>query len=642
MKKRHFLMLNCLFLLALTAIMPTRLPATEKAALPLDRLVGKRVGDFRLKDVQTDKEVWLYGLAMGNRGLGSILNIKKVNAVALVFVSPGCPIGEKYLPRLNDMAKAYDARGVRFFGIASNAGDSPEELKQWAVENKLTFPVLHDIRNVQADALLVERTNEVILVDSRASIRYRGAIDDQYGYKDTRPEPKNNYLKDAIEAVLAENPGKITQKGTDVAGCAITRVEPEKSKLDGLDRVRPASEEIAVYLDKTEPTPEVGKVNYAEHVSKIIENKCQNCHRPGQVGGFSLMTYDDARKKSAMIAEVVDNRRMPPWHADPRYGHFANDRRLSPSERATLMAWVEQGTPLGDATKIPTARKWPEGWTIGTPDIVFEIPETNTIPAQGTVPYYHLSVPTNFKEDVWVQAAEARPGNASIVHHIIVYVVPPGGNRGRVIGEGRGHLCGYAPGDMPSVYPEGTAKKIPAGSTLIFQMHYTPNGKQTVDRSKVGLILSKKPPQREALTVGIANPGFQIPPGADSFPVHSEQRFRNEVRLLAFMPHMHLRGKSFKYTLEVPGAKPELLLSVPAYDFGWQSYYTLKEPLILKPGTVMKCDATFDNSDKNRANPDSKSYVRWGEQTWEEMMIGYIDIDFPINPVSTKSGEKAD
>jgi thiol-disulfide isomerase/thioredoxin len=572
--------------------------SAEEVAMPFDRLVGKRVGDFRLKDVQTGKELWLYGLAMGNRGLGSLLNIKKVNAVALVFVSSGCPIGEKYLPRLNELAKEYDAKGVRFFGIASNAGDSPEDLKKWADENKLAFPVLHDARNIQADALLVERTNEVILVDSRASIRYRGAIDDQYGYKDTRPAPKNNYLKDAIEAVLANDPGKISLKGTEVAGCAITRVEPEKSKLDGLDRVRPVSEEIAAYLDKT----------------------------------------DDARKKAAMMAEVVDNRRMPPWHADPRYGHFANDRRLTATERATLLAWVEQGTPLGDPSKVPAAKKWPEGWTIGTPDIVFEIPETNTIPAQGTVPYYHLSVPTNFKEDVWVQAAEARPGNSAIVHHIIVYVVPPGGNRGRVIGEGRGHLCGYAPGDMPSVYPEGTAKKIPAGSTLVFQMHYTPNGKQTVDRSKVGLIIAKKPPVREALTVGIANPGFQIPPGADNFPVHSEQRFRNEVRLLAFMPHMHLRGKSFKYTLEKPGAKPEVLLSVPAYDFGWQSYYTLKEPLVLSPGMVMKCDATFDNSDKNRANPDSKSYVRWGEQTWEEMMIGYIDIDFPIKPEPSKSG----
>jgi peroxiredoxin/mono/diheme cytochrome c family protein len=613
----------------------------EKAELPPDRLVGKRVGDFKLKDVRTGKEVWLYGLAMSNRGLGNLLNIKKINAIVLVFVSPGCPIGEKYLPRLNELAKAYDARGIKFFGVASNDGDTPEELKAWAEKHELTFPVLHDPRNVQADALLVERTNEVILADARAVIRYRGAIDDQYGYTTTAPEPKHAYLKDAMEALLAGTPEKIVVKGVEAAGCKLTRVAPEPSKLAGIDRVRGVSDEIAAYLEKNDPTPEVGQVNYAEHVASIIQNKCQNCHRPGQVGGFSLVSYDDARKKSGMIAEVVDNRRMPPWHADPRFGHFSNDRKLTGRERATLLAWVEQGTPLGDPAKMPPAKSFPEGWTIGTPDLVFELPESNVVPAQGTVPYYHISVDPGLKEDVWVQAAEARPGDPGVVHHIIVYVVPPGADRGRTIGEGRGHLVGYAPGDMPSVYPLGTGKKIAAGSRFVFQMHYTPNGKQTSDRSKVGLILCKEPPTREALTVGIANPGFQIPPGADDYPVHSEQKFKNEVRLLSFMPHMHLRGKSFKYTLELPGKAPETMLSVPAYDFGWQSYYTLAEPLILSPGAVIKCDATFDNSPKNRANPDPKSMVRWGEQTWEEMMIGYIDIDFPIRKSEAKPGDKA-
>ncbi len=629
--------------MALALSVPVRSEAgDEPDKLPPDRLVGKRVGDFRLKDVKTGKEVWLYGLAMANRGLGNLLNIKKTNAVVLVFVSPGCPIGEKYLPRLNELAREYDAKGVKFFGIASNDGDTPDELKAWAEKNDLAFQVLHDPRNIQADALLIERTNEVILADSRATIRYRGAIDDQYGYTATSPEPKNRYLKDAIEAVLAGSPQKIANKGTEAAGCKLTRVAPEPSKLDGLDRVRPVSDEIAAYLEKTDPTPEVGQVNYADHVATILQNKCQNCHRPGQVGGFSLLTYDDARKKAGMIAEVVDNRRMPPWHADPRYGHFANDRKLTGRERATLLAWAEQGTPLGDPSKVPPAKTFPEGWTVGKPDLVFELPESNVIPAQGTVPYYHITVDPGLKEDIWVQAAEARPGNPAIVHHIIVYVIPPGADRGRTLGEGRGHLCGYAPGDMPSVYPEGTAKRIPAGSKFVFQMHYTPNGKQTTDRSKVGLTLSKVPPTREALTVGIANPGFQIPPGADDYPVRSEQRFRNEVRLLAFMPHMHLRGKSFKYTLAVPDKDPEVLLSVPAYDFGWQSYYTLTEPLVLKPGTVIKCDATFDNSEKNRANPDPKASVRWGEQTWEEMMIGYIDIDFPIRKDEAKPADKAE
>lgn len=636
---RKFLLL-ILVMTGLVSASSFDLQAIEEP-LKLDRLVGKRAGDFRLRDVQTDKEVWLYGLAIGNRGLGELLNIKKIHGVALVFVSPGCPVGEKYLPRLKAIADEFDDKGIKIFAIASNDADTPESLAKWARENQLNFPVLHDVRNIQADALLVERTNEVILLDNRATIRYRGAIDDQYGYTQSRPEPKNNYLKDAIRAILENQPNQITQKGTEVAGCVLTRVAPEKSKLDSLDRVRPVSEEIAEYLEKNEPSPEVGNVTYADHVAKILQEKCQACHRPDQVGGFSLLTYDDARRRSGMIAEVVDNRRMPPWHADPRYGHFSNDRRLSAKERAILLAWVEQGTPLGDPTQIPEPKKWPEGWTIGNPDVVFELPESNTVPAQGTVPYYHISVPTNLKEDVWVQAAEARPGNHGVVHHIIVYVVPPGENRGRAIGEGRGHLCGYAPGDMPSIYPEGTAKRVPAGSTLVFQMHYTPNGKQTTDRSKVGLIFSKKPPVREALTVGIANLRFQIPPGEGNFPVHSEQKFRNAVRLLAFMPHMHLRGKSFRYTLETPDGKPETLLSVPAYDFGWQSYYTLSQPLELKSGMKIVCDATFDNSERNLANPDPKAFVRWGEQTWEEMMIGYVDIDFPIQQPPVKKSDQA-
>ncbi len=630
---------SCVALSVISATVAADKPGFEPK-LPLDRLVGKRVGDFKLKDVRTGKEVWLYGLAMANRGLGSVLKIRKTEAVVFVFLSPGCPIGDKYLPRLNEMAREYEPKGIKFFGIASNDGDTPEELKAWAQRHELAFQVLHDTRNIQADALLVERTNEVIVADARAVIRYRGAIDDQYGYTTTSPEPKNRYLKDTLDAVLAGKP--VGVKGTEVAGCKLTRVEPEPSKLDGLDRVRGVSDEIAQFLDKADPMPEVGQVNYSEHVATILQNKCQSCHRPGQVGGFSLLSYDDARKRSGMIAEVVEDRRMPPWHADPRYGHFSNDRKLTGRERAILLAWAEQGTPLGDPAKVPTVKSFPEGWTIGTPDYVFELPDANVIPAQGTVPYYHITVDPGFKEDVWVQAAEARPGDAAVVHHIIVYVIPPGAERGRTIGEGRGHLCGYAPGDMPSVYPEGTAKRIPAGSKFAFQMHYTPNGKQTTDRSKVGLIVSKVPPTREALTVGIANPGFQIPPGADDYPVKSEQKFRNEVRLLSFMPHMHLRGKSFKYTLFAEGRDPEVMLSVPAYDFGWQSYYTLAEPLVLKPGTVIKCDATFDNSEKNRANPDPKSSVRWGEQTWEEMMIGYVDIDFPIRKDAGKPGEKAD
>ena len=594
----------------------------------VDRLVGTRAGDFRLPNVTTGDEVWFYGLGRANGMLGRLMGLGRVQGAVLVFVSPGCPLGDKYLPRLGELATRYADRGILFFAVASGAGESPEGLKAWAAERRLGVPLLHDAGNVVADTLMVERSNDCILVDARAVIRYRGAIDDQYGYDASLPEPRHTWLVDSIDRVLAGTAKQIDPKGTPVSGCRLTKVEPAPSKLAALDRVRPASAVIDAWLDEHEPLPAIdGPVTWTGGVAAILQAKCQACHRPGQVGGFSLLEYDDAFRRSAMIAEVVENRRMPPWHADPRHGHFSNDRRLSPDDRAKLLAWAAAGAPRGDGPE-PPPREFPEGWTIGTPDIVFEIPAANPIPAQGTMPYVNVSVPTNFTEDMWIQAAEARPGDFGVVHHIIVFVDEPGGRRGRGF-EGLGHLCGYAPGDMPSVYPPGTAKRIPAGSSLRFQLHYTPNGVATTDRSKVGLILAKAPPEREALTVGIANPQFLIPPGASSHPVRSQVPVRKPTRLLSFMPHMHLRGKSFKYTLEERGKDPEVLLDVPAFDFGWQSYYYLAEPRELPVGAKIVCDAVFDNSTANPANPDPTKPVTWGEQTWEEMMIGYVDVDFP-------------
>jgi hypothetical protein len=332
-----------------------------------------------------------------------------------------------------------------------------------------------------------------------------------------------------------------------------------------------------------------------------------------------------------MIAEVVDDRRMPPWHADPRYGRFRNDRHLSPRERATLLAWVEQGAPLGDPAKMPPPRTFPDGWEIGTPDIIFELPEPQTVAAQGTIPYIYVRVPTHFKEDVWVQAAEARPGDPAVVHHIVVAIDDHSGKRR---GMGEGHLCGTAPGDMPTVLPPGTAKLIPAGADLIFQMHYTPVGTVHTDRSRVGLILAKGPVEHRVYTRAVGQRDFVIPPGADDYPVDSTFTFPRDAHLYSFMPHMHLRGKTFKYTATYPDGSSEVLLSVPAYDFGWQSVYMLTEPKAMPKGTRIDCHATFDNSEANPSNPDPTKAVAFGEQTWEEMMIGWLDYidDAPVTP----------
>jgi thiol-disulfide isomerase/thioredoxin len=613
-------------LLVVGSLLVRALAAEPAGPLPLDRLVGQRVADGTLIDVRSGRDTRLLEAAVADREPES----QPPGAVVLVFVAPGCPLGDKYLPRLDELAAAYAPAGVRVVAVASGGGETRESVAAWIADRQPAFPVLLDRGGVQAAALLVERSNEAILLDRRAEIRYRGAIDDQYGYDFSRSAPRATPLRDAIEAVLRGDPVKV--KATPVAGCLITTAKPGAAKRAGAARVRPAQADVAAWLDEQEPMPDVGVVTYHRDVAPIVQVRCQTCHRPGQSGGFDLVTCADAVRHATMLAEVVEQRRMPPWHADPRHGVFANDRRLTPRERATLLAWVAQGCPEGDPAAAPPPRVWPAGWTIGTPDLVFELPTATSVPAQGTMPYVHVAVPTNFAEDVWIQAAEARPGDAAVVHHIIVFVVPPGADAERVVSGGQGFLCGYAPGDMPSLLPAGTAKKIAAGSELVFQLHYTPNGTPAKDRSSVGLIVARERPTREARTIGIVNEEFTIPPGAAAHPVRAERRFGHAVRLLSFTPHMHLRGRSFRYDLVEPRRQEaaEILLNVPAFDFGWQTTYVLREPRILARGATLVCEATFDNSAGNPANPDPSTAVRWGEQTWEEMMIGFLEVDRPL------------
>jgi hypothetical protein len=380
----------------------------------------------------------------------------------------------------------------------------------------------------------------------------------------------------------------------------------------------------------TKPPKAKEKVTYAKHVSRILQEKCQTCHHPGTAAPFTLATYDDAVKRADTIREAVTDKRMPPWHADPRHGKFGNDRRLTTGEFDTLLTWLDNGRDPGDKRDLPQPRSYEDGWVIGKPDVIFELPEEQTVPATGVVPYQYYRTPTNFKEDVWVQAAEGRPGNRGVVHHIVVSIADPRtkdqkGPAGRGFGESI--LVGEAPGDIPLILPPGVAKRIPVGAELIWQMHYTPNGKEAKDRSQLGLVFykGKEPPKRVAQTLGISNNGFTIPPGADNHLVESEWVAPRDALLLSFMPHMHLRGKDFEYRAEYPDGRVETVLSVPRYSFDWQTQYRLAEPLRLPKGTKIHCTAHFNNSANNPANPDPKAVVTFGEQTWEEMMIGWVD-----------------
>lgn len=598
--------------LALSLALPAAARGGDES---LGRGLGRRMANFTLKDT-TGKPVSLY-------------NFVGKKAVVLVFTGTDCPVGNLYLPRLVELSHKYKEQGVVFLAINSNAHETAEQVAAHASTHGLDFAVLKDPGNLVADMFLAERTCEALVLDGRARLRYRGAIDDQYGQGTRKGEAEHHYLVDALESVLAGREVKVP--ATAVAGCPIERAEPKPVRGAPGPRVRPAAREIVAALEKSAAHIEVGNVTYAADVAPIVQAKCQGCHRPGQVGPFALLTYDHARRWAASIREVIDERRMPPWHADPRYGHFENDRSLTAQERATLLAWVDQGAPLGNPAQLPPERTFPDGWTIGTPDLVVQLPEEYTVAAQGVLPYEYFRVPTHFTADRWVQAAEARPGDRSVVHHIIVFV-DDHQLRSRENRMGA-HLVGYAPGDLPSVYPPGVAKRIPAGSDLVFQVHYTPCGQQKRDRSAVGFVFAKELPRHQAVTKGIANPRFVIPPGADNQEVTSSFTFPADAHLLNLMPHMHLRGKDFRYSATYPDGKREILLAVPAYDFGWQSVYRLAEPKAMPAGTRIDCVAHFDNSAQNPANPDATQEVRWGEQTFEEMMIGYIDYyrDAPLD-----------
>jgi hypothetical protein len=325
-----------------------------------------------------------------------------------------------------------------------------------------------------------------------------------------------------------------------------------------------------------------------------------------------------------MIEEVTTQRRMPPWHADPRYGHFSNDRRLSREEIDTLTAWVEGGKARGDDRDLPAPAAWPKGWSHGTPDLVLSMPEEFEVPAEGVLPYQNWMIETNFKEDKWVQIAEARPGTPEVVHHIVAYILQEGPNGRLNAGGGLAILVGWAPGDLGLVCPPDTAMRIPKGAKLRLEMHYTPNGKKVKDRSSVGITFAKKPPRHEMLLHEFANTTFEVPPGDPHFKAEATFRLRGDARILSFAPHMHWRGKDYHYEVIYPDGRRQTLLSVPRWDFNWQNVYRFAEPLSVPKGAKIHAVAHWDNSANNPLNPDATKKVKFGLQTWDEMMVGFV------------------
>ncbi len=376
--------------------------------------------------------------------------------------------------------------------------------------------------------------------------------------------------------------------------------------------------------------PAEPKITFTRDVAPIFYTRCVECHRPGEIAPMPLLTYDDARPWAKSIKEKVVGRAMPPWPADPQYGHFENDRRLSQKEIETIVAWVAAGSPKGEDKDLPPVPKFVEGWALGQPDAVISMPQEVSIPAAGEMSYMYISAPTNFKEDKWIQAAEIRPGNRKVVHHMIVSARDPVGDSefggGWPEGRGRGSMItGYSPGEQPKILPPGMAKLVKAGSILTFQAHYTPNGVATKDRSYIGLYFAKEPVQKTVLTGRATNGQFVIPAGNPNYEVESSWEAGEDIMIVDFRPHMHVRGKDFVFKAVYPDGRSEVVLSVPRYDFNWQMLYRPAKPILLPKGSRLDCVAHYDNSSNNKYNPDPTRDVWWGPQTSDEMMIGWFD-----------------
>jgi len=569
---------------AITLALAAAFGSSQTFAAP----IGTKVENFTLKDYHGQPH------SLKEAGDGKI--------VVLTFLGTECPLAKLYAPKLAELAEKYAAQGVVFLGIDSNRQDATTEIAAFARAHEIKFPILKDLKQKVADSVGATRTPEVVVLDATGAIRYRGRIDDQYGFQENknylRNKAETHELADALDALVVKQSPKNAEVAA--AGCLIGR-------------------DLEPVVDS--------EVTYTKQVARIMNDRCVFCHRTGQIAPFTLTSYDDVAGWASMIEEVVSQNRMPPWHANEQFGHFKNDARLSDEEKAMIAKWVENGAPEGDPKDLPEPPKFAEGWMIPEPEQVLYMSEKPfNVPATGVVDYQMFVADPGWKEDKWIAAIEPRPENPAVVHHILMFVLPPDGNMNNGLGSGNDFLGAYAPGLRPEPLQPGLARFVPAGSKLIFQMHYTPNGTAQTDRSYCGFVFADpKTVHKEVRVNSAVNAVFQIPPGDAEYAVKARHIFADDSMLLTLMPHMHLRGKSFRYEVTYPDGKKEVILDVPHYDFGWQTNYRLSEPKFMPRGTRMDCFATFDNSPDNLNNPDPTQTVGFGDQTFEEMMIGFFE-----------------
>ncbi len=550
---------------------------------------------------------------------------KDQKAIVLVFLSCECPMSNNYLPVLAELAKTYEPKGATLVAINANASESAKQIAEHVKEFRIPFPVLRDEKHAAVATLKAATNPEAFVLDGEFKLRYRGRIDDGYSARlKKNPRVTRHDLKEAIEEVLA---GK--EVGTPVTkayGCPIV-------------------------LEKTASAePAKGAVTYHRDVLPILQNQCQGCHRPGEVGPFALMTYPQAKKWGEDIKAYTANRQMPPWKPVGSDGLFRDERHLTHQEIATLAKWVDSGMSEGDPKDAPPPRKFVEGWQLGEPDLVLTVPEEMELAATGRDLFRVFVLPTNLKEDKFVSAIEVKPGNSRVVHHTLNFIDTSGKGReleekerkrekspdepdkgpGYTVAMGvgfspRGGLGGWAPGQVPRHLPDGVGYFLPKDSDLAIQVHYHRTGRPERDKTRIGLYFAKKPVTQRFRTVILPGLFFQIPAGEERFKVEGQLWANQEFNLHTVMPHMHLLGKDIKCTMTLPDGTTKTLVDVQDWDYNWQETYYLKEPMKIPAGTKFHVVAHYDNSDKNPLNPNNPPKpVRIGEQTTNEMCFVFL------------------
>jgi peroxiredoxin len=547
---------------------------------------GDVVDNFRLTD-QNGQSHELYYLS-------------DMKAVVLMAEGAGCSTSRSTAQSLTALRTKYQGQGVEILAIDSNLKDTPDSIAKESKAAGIAIPILIDELQLIGESLGFTRNGDVLVLNPQNwKVIYRGAAS----------RGSSDYVADAVNATLAATPVAVAQ--TDGSGCNIVMPERERRGAHA-------------------------QISYEKTIAPMLSSHCVACHRAGGIAPWQMSSYDLVRGFSPMIREVVRTKRMPPWHADPHYGVFSNDRSLTNEETKTLVHWIEAGSPRGAGTDPLTVIKkdWPI-WALGTPDLIVNLPKFD-VPATGVIPYQMWTVDNPLDHDVWVRAVDFQPGARSNLHHIIATIggeMAPGEKR-----DTDGSLADYVPGSEPLQIPPESGILLKKGAKFGFQAHYTVNGKEATDVTQMGLYFMDKPPQYRYRAAIMANPRISIPANTKAYTNDATHTFDREVLVYSLHPHAHFRGSAAEFVAKFPDGHEEILLNVPRYEFNWQTTYVLKTPVVLPAGTSVRYSMTYDNSTQNKANPDPNRVVPWGQQTWDEMLFGvirfrYLTLD--ANPTRT-------